>query len=93
MANAGHDGWYNSGFVDPGGTLHTATYDPAGFGGRGVVYGAWDGASWDIEVAAPGSFDYAGGTEIEPRSTTRARTSSRTSPPMRRYSASRPISS
>lgn len=64
MVNTGHDGWYNSGIFDDGGTLHTATYDPSGFAGRGVIYGAWDGAAWTVEVAAPGSFDYAGGTGI-----------------------------
>ena len=64
MTNVGHDGWYNTGVIGPDGTLHTATYDPSGFSGRGLNYGRWDGSSWDIELAAPGSFDYAGGTAI-----------------------------
>ena len=64
MSNSGHDGWYNAGVLDAGGTLHTATYDPRGFAGRGVTYGVWDGSSWRIELAAPGSFDYAGGMSI-----------------------------
>ena len=64
MTNAGHDGWYNTGVVGPDGTLHTATYDPSGFSGLGLNYGAWDGSSWNIELAAPGSFDYKGGTAI-----------------------------
>ena len=64
MPSAGHDGWYSSGVFDPSGTLHTATYDPSGFSGRGMVYGAWTGSSWTIETAAPGSFDYKGGTAI-----------------------------
>jgi hypothetical protein len=64
MPSAGHDGWYGSGVFDLAGTLHTATYDPAGFSGRGLVYGAWTGSSWTIETAAPGSFDYKGGTAI-----------------------------
>ena len=64
MSNSGHDGWYNAGVFDAAGTLHTASYDPSGFAGRGVIYGAWNGSSWGIEVAAPGSFDYAGGTAI-----------------------------
>ncbi len=64
MLNTGHDGWYNAGAVDATGTLHTATYDPSGFSGQGVMYGAWDGVTWAIDVAAPGSFDYAGGMAI-----------------------------
>ena len=64
MSNSGHDGWYNAGVLDAAGTLHTATYDPRGFAGRGVIYGAWDGSAWGIELAAPGSFDYAGGMAI-----------------------------
>ena len=64
MSNSGHDGWYNAGVLDAAGTLHTATYDPRGFAGRGVTYGVWDGSSWGIELAAPGSFDYAGGMAI-----------------------------
>ena len=64
MSNSGHDGWYSAGVLDAAGTLHTASYDPRGFSGRGVTYGAWDGSSWVIEVAAPGSFDYAGGMAI-----------------------------
>ena len=64
MENIGHDGWYNTGVLGPEGTLHTATYDPRGFSGRGLNYGGWDGSNWNIELAAPGSFDYAGGTAI-----------------------------
>ena len=64
MTNVGHDGWYGTGVIGPDGTLHTATYDPSGFLGRGLNYGGWDGSNWDIELAAPGSFDYAGGTAI-----------------------------
>ena len=64
MSNSGHDGWYNAGVLDAAGTLHTATYDPRGFDGQGVTYGAWDGLSWRIELAAPGSFGYAGGMAI-----------------------------
>ena len=64
MVNVGHDGWYNTGVIGPDGTLHTATYDPSGFSGLGLMYGAWDGSEWYIELAAPGSFDYAGGTAI-----------------------------
>ena len=64
MPSPGHDGWYSSGVFDPSGTLHTATYDPSGFSGRGMVYGAWTGSSWTIETAAPGNFDYKGGTAI-----------------------------
>ena len=60
MANGGHDGWYNSGTIGPDGMLLTATYDPAGFSGVGVNYGVWNGSEWTIEVAAEGSFDYAG---------------------------------
>ncbi len=64
MVNVGHDGWYNTGVFGPDNRLHTATYDPRGFAGRGLNYGVWDGASWSVELAAPGSFDYAGGTAI-----------------------------
>ncbi len=64
MSNTGHDGWYNSGVIDAAGTLHTASYDPSGFSGQGVMYGAWDGVTWGVGVAAPGSFDYAGGMTI-----------------------------
>lgn len=64
MENVGHDGWYNTGVIGPEGTLHTATYDPSGFSGRGLNYGGWDGSNWGTELAAPGSFDYAGGTAI-----------------------------
>jgi hypothetical protein len=64
MVNVGHDGWYNTGVIGPDGTLHTATYDPSGYSGLGLIYGAWDGSAWYIELAAPGSFDYAGGTAI-----------------------------
>ncbi len=64
MTNTGHDGWYNTGVISPDGTLHTATYDPRGFSGRGLNYGAWDGSNWRVELAAAGSFDYAGGTAI-----------------------------
>ena len=64
MTNAGHHGWYNTGVIGPDGTLHTATYDPSGFSGLGLNYGAWDGSSWNIELAAPGSFDYKGGTAV-----------------------------
>ena len=64
MSNSGHDGWYNAGVLDAAGTLHTATYDPRGFDGQGVTCGAWDGLSWRIELAAPGSFGYAGGMAI-----------------------------
>ena len=64
MTNVGHDGWYPTGVVGPDGTLHTATYDPSGFSGRGLNYGGWDGSNWNIELAAPGSFDYKGGTAI-----------------------------
>ena len=53
MENAGHDGWYNTGVVGPDGTLHTVTYDPRGFSGRGLNYGAWDGTRWRVELAAP----------------------------------------
>lgn len=62
MTNPGHDGWYNAMHVD-GDVVHTATYDPGGFGGRGVYYGVWDG-SWTVELAVAGSFDYAGGLSI-----------------------------
>lgn len=65
MDNPGHDGWYNAAAFDTTGVLHTASYDPSGFSGVGVVYGAWDGQDWTIEVAAPGSFDYAGGMAID----------------------------
>ena len=64
MTNVGHDGWYNTGVIGPDGTLHTATYDPSRYSGLGLIYGAWDGSNWDIELAAQGSFDYAGGTAI-----------------------------
>ncbi len=64
MTNVGHDGWYNTGIFGPDGELHTASYDPRGFAGRGLNYRAWDGAGWSIELAASGSFDYAGGTAI-----------------------------
>lgn len=64
MTNTGHDGWYNALAVDPGGSVHTATYDPSGFGGVGVNYGVWDGSTWSVEVAVPGSFDYAGGMSV-----------------------------
>ena len=57
MTNVGHDGWYNTGIFGPDGELHTASYDPRGFAGRGLNYGAWDGAGWSIELAASGSFD------------------------------------
>ena len=64
MSNDGHDGWYGTGVVGPDGTIHTASYDPSGFSGLGVIYGAWSGSEWEIELAAAGSFDYAGGTAI-----------------------------
>jgi hypothetical protein len=64
MTNLGHDGWYNKAVRGSDGTVHTATFDPGGFSGRGVNYGGWNGSSWTIELAAPGSFDYAGGTAI-----------------------------
>ena len=64
MTHSGHDGWYNALAVDPRGNVHTATFDPSGFNGVGVNYGVWDGTSWGVEVAVPGSFDYAGGMSI-----------------------------
>ena len=64
MTNVGHDGWYATGVYGPDGTLHTVSYDPSGFDGQGMMYGGWDGSDWNIEVAAPGSFDYKGGTAI-----------------------------
>ena len=64
MLNSGHDGWYNAGVLDAAGTLHTAAYDPRGFDGQGVTYGVWDGSAWSTEIAAQGSFDYAGGMSI-----------------------------
>ncbi len=65
MVSSGHDGWYNRGVFGPDGVLHTATYDPVGFNGRGVIHGAWDGAAWTTEVAVAGDFDYPGGMAIE----------------------------
>ena len=64
MANTGHDGWYNSGTISPDGKLLTASYDPSGFDGVGVIYGVWDGSDWTIELAAGGRFDYAGGMAL-----------------------------
>jgi len=64
MPNSGHDGWYNAGTVGSGGALLTASYDPSGFGGVGVIYGVWDGSDWAIELAAAGSFDYTGGMAV-----------------------------
>jgi hypothetical protein len=64
MVNSGHDGWYTSGAFDSEGRLHTATYDPAGFEGKGVIYGLRDSSGWQIELAAGGGFDYAGGMSI-----------------------------
>jgi hypothetical protein len=64
MENPGHDGWYNAATIDQSGLLHTASMDPAGFNGRGVMYGFRVDGRWIIEVAAPGSFDYAGGLSI-----------------------------
>jgi hypothetical protein len=64
MTAQGHDGWYNSGVLSSDGRIHTTTYDPSGFNGRGVVHGAWDGSSWTTDVASPGSFDYAGGMSL-----------------------------
>ena len=60
MSNSGHDGWYNTGTIDPDGRVLTATYDPAACSGVGVNYGVWDGSDWEVELAAPGRFDYAG---------------------------------
>jgi hypothetical protein len=64
MPNQGHDGWYNTAVLGQDGTIHTATYDPSGFSGLSVNYGAWSGTAWSVELAAPGSFDYAGGMAI-----------------------------
>ncbi len=61
MPNSGHDGWYGSGTVSARGTLLTASYDPSGFEGAGVIYGEWNGSDWTIELAASGSLDYTGG--------------------------------
>ncbi len=64
MINDGHDGWYNSIVTDDAGNAHTASFYPSGFNGLGVFYGVFDGTSWTTELAAPGSFDYAGGVSI-----------------------------
>lgn len=64
MPNSGQDGWYGSGTVSARGTLLTASYDPSGFEGAGVIYGEWNGSDWTIELAAGGSLDYTGGMAL-----------------------------
>ena len=62
-----HDGWDNSLFVDPAGTVHMACVDPSPFGAvHSLQYGSFDGVTWSFDSAVPGSgsFMYGLNTSI-----------------------------
>ena len=64
MANLGHDGWHSSLEVGPSGDVHAGSFDPSGFSGLGVFYGQYANDTWEVDLAAPGSFMYDGGLSL-----------------------------
>jgi hypothetical protein len=64
MVREGHDGWHSSIRIGPLGLLHTATIDPVGFAGDGIVYALFENGVWTPELAAPGDISYDWGLSL-----------------------------
>ena len=64
MVRQGHDGWHSSIRIGPLGLLHTATIDPVGFAGDGIVYALFENGVWTPELAAAGDIDYTWGVSL-----------------------------
>ncbi len=46
------------------GDVHAGSFDPSGFSGLGVFYGRYANDTWEVDLAAPGSFIYDGGLSL-----------------------------
>ncbi|MCZ6915326.1 MAG: hypothetical protein O7I93_00995 [Gemmatimonadetes bacterium] len=64
MVREGHDGWHSSIRLGPLGLVHTATIDPVGFAGDGIVYALFEDGVWTPELAAAGDISYDWGLSL-----------------------------
>lgn len=64
MVRQGHDGWHSSIRLGPLGLVHTATIDPVGFAGDGIVYASFVNGVWAPELAAAGDVSYDWGLSL-----------------------------
>ena len=64
IQDPGHDGWDNSIVLDGNNYPHTSTIQPTAFGGVGVEYAFFNGATWQVEAIGYTFVDYANTTSL-----------------------------